>query len=134
MTHRRCSRGLLPPWHDYWRLDRIGSIVRTEPWARRLSNPGQCGRRRCAAWARRAGSCRWSSMPRCARWVQREAWRRERELARINEALGPARTGWSPGLLQDDSRPLAQWLASRVDARRCVREAREERERKERMG
>jgi AAA+ superfamily predicted ATPase len=31
------------------------------------------------------------------------------------------RTGWPPGLLQDDSRELSRWFASRIDARRCVR-------------
>lgn len=33
------------------------------------------------------------------------------------------RTGWPPGLLQDDSRGLSRWFASKVDARRRVREA-----------
>ena len=32
-------------------------------------------------------------------------------------------TGWPPGLLQDDSRELARWFASKADARRRVREA-----------
>ena len=32
-------------------------------------------------------------------------------------------TGWPPGMLQDDSRELSQWLATRLDARRHVREA-----------
>jgi len=27
-----------------------------------------------------------------------------------------ARTGWTPGMLQDDSPELSRWLASRVDA------------------
>lgn len=31
------------------------------------------------------------------------------------------RTGWPPGLLQDDSRELSRWFASRPDARRVVR-------------
>lgn len=31
------------------------------------------------------------------------------------------RTGWPSGLLQDDSRELSRWFASRIDARRCVR-------------
>lgn len=38
-------------------------------------------------------------------------------------ALGPQRTGWPPGLLQDDCKGLSKWLASRPDARRRVREA-----------
>ena len=31
------------------------------------------------------------------------------------------RTGWPPGLMQDDSRELSRWFASRIDARRCGR-------------
>ena len=38
-------------------------------------------------------------------------------------AYGQQRTGWPPGLLQDDSPGLSRWLASRPDARRRVREA-----------
>lgn len=30
-------------------------------------------------------------------------------------------TGWPPGLLQDDSRPLSKWLAGRADAWRLAR-------------
>jgi hypothetical protein len=33
------------------------------------------------------------------------------------------RTGWPPGLLQDDSRALSRWFASKPDARRRAREA-----------
>jgi hypothetical protein len=33
------------------------------------------------------------------------------------------KTGWPPGLLQDDCRGLSKWLASQPDARRRVREA-----------
>jgi len=33
------------------------------------------------------------------------------------------KTGWPPGLLQDDCRGLSKWLASKPDARRRVREA-----------
>lgn len=36
---------------------------------------------------------------------------------------GKERTGWPPGLLQDDCRGLARWFASKPDARRRVREA-----------
>ena len=32
------------------------------------------------------------------------------------------KTGWPPGLLQDDDKKLSQWLASRPDARRIVRQ------------
>lgn len=32
-------------------------------------------------------------------------------------------TGWPPGMLQDDSRKLSDWLASRPGARRLAREA-----------
>jgi hypothetical protein len=36
----------------------------------------------------------------------------------------PAKTGWpAPELAQDDHRPLFKWFASRLDARRRVREA-----------
>lgn len=31
------------------------------------------------------------------------------------------KTGWPPGLLQDDSRGLSKWFASRLDAREVVR-------------
>jgi len=31
------------------------------------------------------------------------------------------RTGWPPGLLQDDCRELFAWFASRLDARALVR-------------
>ena len=31
-------------------------------------------------------------------------------------------TGWPPGLLQDDSRALFEWFASRLDAREGVRD------------
>lgn len=31
-------------------------------------------------------------------------------------------TGWPPGLLQDDSRALFDWFASRIDARERVRD------------
>lgn len=34
-----------------------------------------------------------------------------------------ATTGWPPGMLQDDSRELSQWLASKPDAPLKVREA-----------
>ena len=33
------------------------------------------------------------------------------------------KTGWPPGLLQDDSKQLSKWLASKPDARQKVREA-----------
>jgi hypothetical protein len=32
------------------------------------------------------------------------------------------KTGWPPGMLQDDSRELSRWLAGRPDARRVARE------------
>ena len=32
------------------------------------------------------------------------------------------KTGWPPGLLQDDDRGLSKWFASKPDARRLVRE------------
>lgn len=33
------------------------------------------------------------------------------------------KTGWPPGMLQDDSRELSKWLSSRPDARRRLRES-----------
>lgn len=32
------------------------------------------------------------------------------------------KTGWPPGLLQDDCKKLSRWLASRLDARHVVRQ------------
>lgn len=32
------------------------------------------------------------------------------------------KTGWPPGMLQDDSKKLSKWLASKPDARLHVRE------------
>lgn len=31
------------------------------------------------------------------------------------------KTGWPPGLLQDDSKELSKWFASRLDARYVIR-------------
>lgn len=39
-------------------------------------------------------------------------------------------TGWPPGLLQDDSRKLSDWFASRIDAKHTVRKVCAEIERK----
>ena len=33
------------------------------------------------------------------------------------------KTGWPPGLLQDDSRALFRWFATRIDARWTLRRA-----------
>lgn len=33
------------------------------------------------------------------------------------------KTGWPPGLLQDDHKGLSQWLASKPNARQIVRES-----------
>jgi hypothetical protein len=33
----------------------------------------------------------------------------------------PPRTGWPPGMLQDDCRELSRWLAGRLDAVRKLR-------------
>ncbi len=35
--------------------------------------------------------------------------------------LNGGKTGWPPGLLQDDSRALFRWFASRMDARWVLR-------------
>jgi hypothetical protein len=34
----------------------------------------------------------------------------------------PPKTGWPPGMLQDDCKGLSKWFASKPDARRIVRE------------
>lgn len=34
----------------------------------------------------------------------------------------PNKTGWPPGLLQDDSKKLTNWFSSRIDARWVVRQ------------
>lgn len=40
--------------------------------------------------------------------------------------MAPIKTGWPPPpLMQDDDRKLFRWFASRLDARRLVREAAE---------
>jgi hypothetical protein len=46
--------------------------------------------------------------------------RREAKQEQPNQG---GKTGWPPGLLQDDCRGLSKWLASQPDARRRVREA-----------
>lgn len=33
------------------------------------------------------------------------------------------KTGWPPGMLQDDDRKLSRWLSNRIDSRRHAREA-----------
>jgi glutaredoxin len=33
----------------------------------------------------------------------------------------PLKTGWPPGLLQDDCSKLSRWFASRIDARETIR-------------
>ena len=39
------------------------------------------------------------------------------------ERVQGGKTGWPPGMLQDDCRPLSRWFASKPDARRHAREA-----------
>ena len=41
----------------------------------------------------------------------------------VQEPDSGGKTGWPPGLLQDDCRGLSKWLASRPDARQRLREA-----------
>ncbi|MFD0669682.1 hypothetical protein ACT80S_18335 [Ramlibacter sp. MAHUQ-53] len=41
----------------------------------------------------------------------------------VQQSDNGGKTGWPPGLLQDDDRKLSKWLASKPDARKCVREA-----------
>lgn len=40
----------------------------------------------------------------------------------MNASENGGKTGWPPGLLQDDCRPLHKWFASKPDARMRVRE------------
>ena len=35
----------------------------------------------------------------------------------------PKKTGWPPGMLQDDCRALSRWLANRIDSRKHARDA-----------
>lgn len=49
--------------------------------------------------------------------------RRARERANARPWETPERTGWPPGMLQDDCRGLSIWLASKPDARMRAREA-----------
>jgi hypothetical protein len=44
------------------------------------------------------------------------------EMTQVMNYGGPPRTGWPPGLLQDDDRKLSNWLASRGNARQLVDE------------
>jgi len=39
------------------------------------------------------------------------------------ERVQGGKTGYPPGMLQDDCRPLSRWFASKPDARRHAREA-----------
>ena len=41
----------------------------------------------------------------------------------LGDRLQGGKTGWPPGMLQDDYRPLSRWFASKPDARRHAREA-----------
>lgn len=41
----------------------------------------------------------------------------------LGDRLQGGKTGWTPGMLQDDCRPLSRWFASKPDARRHAREA-----------
>lgn len=43
------------------------------------------------------------------------------EIERLAKGAGQ-KTGWPPGLLQDDDRRLSRWFASKPDARRVVRQ------------
>jgi hypothetical protein len=45
------------------------------------------------------------------------------QVAAMDETAGRGKTGWPAGLLQDDCSELSRWFASRVDARRTVRDA-----------
>lgn len=49
-------------------------------------------------------------------------------------AQNGGRTGYPPGLLQDDCAELSRWLAERAGARRCVREVAREIEARRKHG
>jgi hypothetical protein len=55
--------------------------------------------------------------------VQKEAEAITALRAALEQPEQGGKTGWPPGLLQDDCRGLSKWLASQPDARRRVREA-----------
>lgn len=42
------------------------------------------------------------------------------DLMKVPGNLNGGKTGWPPGLLQDDDRKLSRWFASRPGARRLV--------------
>ena len=76
--------------------------------------------------------CKWErvnsphpdGLPHVAEWALREIDRLRAALAEpVQEPDNGGKTGWPPGLLQDDCRGLSKWLASRPDARQRLREA-----------
>jgi hypothetical protein len=40
-----------------------------------------------------------------------------------DDILNGGRTGWPPGMLQDDCRKLSRWLANRIDSRMHAKQA-----------
>jgi hypothetical protein len=54
---------------------------------------------------------------------QLEGRERRAECLRNDAALNGGKTGWPPGMLQDDCRALSKWLANRIDSRMHAREA-----------
>lgn len=54
----------------------------------------------------------------------RRVWRLSAGQVTLVQAGGTemTRTGWPPGLMQDDSRELSRWFASCLDARRVARQ------------
>lgn len=41
----------------------------------------------------------------------------------VQDAASIVKTGWPPGLLQDDDKGLSKWLANRIDSKLHAREA-----------
>ena len=79
--------------------------------------------------------CKWErvnsphpeGLPHVAEWAVMEIDRLRAAKAQpqepVQEPDNGGKTGWPPGLLQDDCRGLSKWLASRPDARQRLREA-----------
>ena len=53
---------------------------------------------------------------------QLEGQERRAECLR-DDILNGGRTGWHPGMLQDDCRKLSRWLANRIDSRMHAKQA-----------
>ncbi len=43
--------------------------------------------------------------------------------SQLSESRERPKTGWPPGMLQDDDKKLSKWLSHRIDSRMHAREA-----------